>query len=58
MRSPSQVSANTNIKWQIKNILQRFLPFHKLFFIPVEVAEKDACYCCRILEEREIVGQK
>lgn len=40
-------------RWQIKNVLQRFPPFHKLFFIPVEVTEKDACYCCRILEKQK-----
>lgn len=25
------------------------LPFHQLLFIPVEMTEKDACYCCRVL---------
>lgn len=38
------------------NIIQRFLPFHKLFFIPVEVAEENACYCCRVLEGKN--GEK
>lgn len=41
-----------------KNVIQNFLPFHELFFIPVEVTEKNACYCCRILKEQEIVCEK
>lgn len=36
----------------------RCLPFHKLFFIPVEVTEKDAGYCYRILEKQEICDFK
>lgn len=29
-------------------------PFHKLFFIPVKMTEKYACYCYRILEGGEV----
>lgn len=41
-----------------KNLIQNLLPFHELFFIPVEVTEKNACYCCRILKEQERVCEK
>lgn len=39
-------------------MLDKLLPFHKLFFIPVEMTEKDARYCCWILRKQKFVSEK